>query len=518
MCRMVVIGALALAVGCGGGEEASTAGLDAAPDVAAADVPSQDVSQDVGGPEDVGPVCAPVPAAVTVSARLTVDPATGVLRDTLGREVVLRGINAGGRSKWAPFVPFPVADSIELPAFRDAARAFFGRLPAWGLDTVRLPFSWEALETSPGVFDNTYLARVEAMVDAAWETGLRVVLDFHQDVYASPYCGDGFPVWTIADLSPGAPRRDCPQWFTGYILDDGVKQAFDRVWDEASGMPTKLRGMWKVVATRFATHPGVIGFEIMNEPGWGTAVDIDAWKADVLTPFHAAMAAQLRGIAPKVLVFYDAPGIDALTTLPARNRPAGDGLVFAPHLYDAGLLAGNASTGHEPGPEIVALGAFRDEHKTPVLIGEFGVGGSPTPAGVAWLDGMMGALDEHRLSATLWELSQSGELWNDEDLSVLDAAGKERPVLDVYVRPWLRAVAGTASGFTWDRAAGEAEAKWTSDGGVSEVVVPARLFPDGPVGLVVEGEGACHTFDAARGELRVTAPAGVAVTVRFSAP
>ena len=32
----------------------------------------------------------------------------------------------------------------------------------------------------------------------------------------------------------------------------------------------------------------------------------------------------------------------------------------------------------------------------------------------------------------------------------VDAEGAPRPILKIYVRPWLRAVAGTASSFHWD--------------------------------------------------------------------
>jgi endoglycosylceramidase len=260
----------------------------------------------------------------------------------------------------------------------------------------------------------------------------------------------------------------------------------------------------------------VVGFEIRNEPGWGSASDIDAWRRDVLTPFHERLAKHLQGLAPDVLVFYDATGVDAVVADPQRDRPEGEGLVFAPHLYDFGLLSGGGFGGLQPEPPIENLSKWRDKEKTPVLLGEFGVGGEPSEAGADWLDRLMDAVDADRHSATLWEYSVSSELWNGEDLSVVDAAGKERSVLDAYVRPWLRAVAGTGSTFTWDREAGRATAKWTSDGGVTELVVPARLFPEGPQGLEVKGDSACHTFDPERGELRIVAPDGVEVEVTFT--
>lgn len=499
----------------GGAEGGSDAGPDAGPGAGGGGVDAGDV--DAGAPWGGPTGClADAPAAALGTTRLTVDPTTGRLRDALGRDVVLRGINVGGRSKWAPFLPFEVAPGASLDEVRAQADAFFAPLPGWGLDTVRLTLSWEALEPVQGALDSTYLDRYEALVDAAWGHGLRVIVDFHQDVFASPFCGDGFPVWTIPVADPGPPHHDCPKWFDGYLKGDDVKASFDALWDPASGIEDALAGMWGVVAARFADHPGVVGFEIVNEPGWGTAADIDGWKADVLTPFHSRLAARIHEEAPGALVLYDSTGVDAVVTDQRRVRPSGEGLVFAPHLYDFGLLSGGTPMGLPiPDEAVAAHAAWGAVNGTPILLGEFGVSGDPSDLARQWLDHTMDAIDATRISATLWEYSQGAELWNGEDLSVVDAAGAERPVLDVYVRPWVRALAGSGATFAWDREAGTAAASWTSDGGVTEIVIPARAFPAGPKGLTVEGEGACHAFDAARGELRVAAPAGVAVTVRF---
>ena len=58
-----------------------------------------------------------------------------------------------------------------------------------------------------------------------------------------------------------------------------------------------------------------------------------------------------------------------------------------------------------------------------------------------------------------------------------------------------------------------AKATWTAADGVTELVLPPRLFPTGPKDLQVSEGGA--TWDAARAELRVKAPAGTAVSVSF---
>ena len=470
---------------------------------------------DADEPEHHPTACSPALARVDLpDARLRADDF--VLRDALGRDVVMRGLNTGGRSKFEPFLPFPVNVGDGPEEIRAEADAYFSRLLGWGLDTVRMPFSWEALEPEPGVFDPNYLERYEVMVDSAWDHGLRVIVDFHQDIFASPFCGDGFPPWTVEDLASGPARHDCPTWFMSYFNDPDVQEAFDRFWSNETGIQTRFAEMWTMMARRFAEHPGVVGFEIINEPHPGTTEDEEMWKREVLAPFYEVMAADLQSIAPEVLVFYDGTGTDGPNPDAAYHfRPRGEGLVFAPHYYDGTVLMGVGWTGELPHPHIEALADFGVESGVPVLLGEFGYPDG-VPRGDEWLAHTMDALDEQRLSATLWEYSVSHELWNGENLSVVDGDGQERAVLDVYVRPWLRAVAGTDASFLWDRENGRATATWTATDGVSEIVVPRRLFPEGPTELVTEGEGACQTWDANRGELRVAAPAGTIVTVRIS--
>lgn len=457
-----------------------------------------------------GECVTPIPAVELANARLTTT-AQGRFIDAQGRDVVMRGLNTGGRSKFAPFLPFEVSDPDDLDAVRAAADEYFGRMPAWGLDAARMPFSWEALEPTPGQYDPAYLARYEVMLDAAWAHGVRVIIDFHQDVYASPFCGDGFPPWSIPTLDPPAPTHECPQWFLGYFTNPDVRESYDRFWSDADGLQGQFLAMWLAMVEAVGDHPAVVGFEPINEPGWGTADDLDAFKQEVLQPWFTSFAAELRGAAPDVLVFYDGPGADS-TGVGSHFRPDGEGLVYAPHRYDSTLLFGDAWSGIDPSSALRSAATFGADSGVPVLLGEFGFADGAV-GGNDWLDLVMNVVDERRMSATLWEYSTSPELWNGEDLSVTNPDGSERGILDGYVRPWVRAVAGQGIDVGWDERADVLEASWTATEGVTEVVVPARRFPAGPESIELQGPGACYTWDDARGELRVMAPAGTAVVL-----
>jgi hypothetical protein len=123
----------------------------------------------------------------------------------------------------------------------------------------------------------------------------------------------------------------------------------------------------------------------------------------------------------------------------------------------------------------------------------------------------MNSVDEHRIHTTLWEYSVSEELWNMEDLSVADSNGADREILDVYVRPWLRAVAGTEPTFQWHDVELFASASWVSNGGVTEFAVPSRVTPRGQI--TTENESVCWFHDLEDETIRVWAPEGQRVEV-----
>jgi endoglycosylceramidase len=407
------------------------------------------------------------------------------LADAMNRTIALRGVNAGGRAKFAPYAPFDFDPAT--PGDYDAKlAAYLDRAASWGIDVLRVTYSWQAAEPTSGTPDDAYLARFDALLDGAAARGLWTIVDFHQDVYAEPFCGDGFPAWTLAD--PPAPHHDCPSWSSEYTGDAAVEQAFDAFWSDAGGVQTRYRAAWAALAAREAARAGVIGFEPINEPSPGTA-DAGTWERATLAPFYASMAAALRAIGPQ-LVFLDTTGVEGVLGSTELPDPHADGVVLAPHSYDP-----RAAFGGQPSADVqtrlapwAALGA---QWNVPVVIGEMGIP-VDNPFAALHLRRNLAALDALPLAgAAWWEYSVSADLWNAEHFSIVNPDGSETPLVDELARPYARAVAGTDAASSWDPDARRFAITFapSTDGAPTELAAPSRqAWRIGAVGACVDEE------------------------------
>jgi endoglycosylceramidase len=392
------------------------------------------------------------------------------LADAMNRTIALRGVNAGGRAKTAPYAPFDF-DPATSGDYDAKLAAYLDRAASWGIDAVRVTYSWQAAEPVEGTPDAQYLARFDALLDGAAARGLWTIVDFHQDVYAEPYCGDGFPSWTLTD--PPAPHDDCPNWSVEYTGDTDVMHAFDAFWSDAGGVQTKYRAMWSALAARETGRAGVIGFEPINEPSQGTA-DLATWEQATLAPFYMSMAGELRAIGPQ-LVFVDTTGLEGTLGSTGLPDPHGDGIVLAPHSYDP-----RAAFGGPPSPDVTArlmpwatLGA---QWNVPVVIGEMGIP-VDNPFAALHLRRNLQALDTLPLAgATWWEYSVSAALWNAEHFSIVNPDGSETPLVAELARPYARALAGDTAVEAWDPDARRFTITYrpSADGAPTELAEPTR--------------------------------------------
>ena len=241
----------------------------------------------------------------------------GWLFDDDGRVVLLRGVNFGANSK-VPRVPDGATHRLEglfdagnvsfvgRPCPLDEADEHFARLRRWGLRTLRLVVTWEALEhAGPGRYDDDYLDYLDALVGKAAAHGLSVFLDPHQDVWSRSTGGDGAPAWTLEAVglvpshlhATGAAflhqehGDPLPQmiWPTNY-QKLACATMFSLFWAGARVAPslridgmdaqhflqTHYLGAIDRLVRRLGHHPTVLGVGSMNEPsaGWLGVADL----------------------------------------------------------------------------------------------------------------------------------------------------------------------------------------------------------------------------------------------------
>lgn len=188
-------------------------------------------------------------------------------RDGAGREVLPHGVN------------FVHKDSVELP-WRETDFAF---ARAMGMSTIRLGMVWPYLEPEPGVIREHYVEELRQCLDWAWQHGLTVYLDMHQDCYS--YRLNEYGAEAYADalewqaFADGLPHENPGSvWSDAYLQSPAVKRMFDNFWSnrpaaDGMGLQDHYANAWHAVASRLGDHPALAGYDLMNEPNPGSAAE-----------------------------------------------------------------------------------------------------------------------------------------------------------------------------------------------------------------------------------------------------
>lgn len=335
-------------------------------------------------------------------------------KDASGRVVLLRGVNLAGDSKLPPFATVRSAEDLDP-------------LPGWGLNTLRLLFTWEAFEPRPCEYDDAYLRYVEQVVSWAEARGLYVIIDFHQDGFSRfslDGCGEGFPQWAVHSALPlqvpdNGPR--CDGWGVKLTFDSNNLDTWSAFHRDLEGARTRYLAMVGRVASRMSSHRNVAGYEVMNEP-WGHEAQLHELFEDV--------GAAIRANDPQRILFIPPHALG-----PNAPKVSHANIAHAPHYYDSGAYLSKAWAGGSVSTPLERVREVSSAWGSPMLLGEFGAN-EGTRDEAAYLEAIYRWLDTRFVSATQWNYTPgwtptAKDGFDLEDYSITDDTGAHRPGLFV---------------------------------------------------------------------------------------
>ncbi len=428
------------------------------------------------------------------------------LADGQGRVVLLHGVNL-------------VAKGTQSPAQRGFDEDDAQWLADNDFDVVRLGLVAADVMPTPGVIDTAYLDSFQSTVDTLTDHGLLVLVDLHQDGWGPTLGDDGFPGWMTITHGATDTHTGFPYY---YVTNPAIQAAFDSFWGNEAGpggvdLQDRVGAIFAALATRFAANPGVLGYDLINEP-WPGSTYLDCLQLvdgcptldhDRLDPYYARMDAAIRAEDSDHLVFGE-PWVlfnfgQSQTHI---SRPGGDansGMSF--HLYTL-----------DPAKDPTLLANARDWSTATggaLLDSEFGATQDTTT-----IDRQVDETDAALIPWIWWS-------YDEEIVPDLTAppggANLRTATADALVRPHPVLVAGTPSGLAYDEAAHVMSFTYSTTDpagrrlgadATTVVEVPDRPYPDGWHAVV---EGGTITSAPGVSPLTVVASAGAStVTVVIS--
>lgn len=394
-------------------------------------------------------------------AVVTTQVRDGFLHDAEGRAMIMRGLNLSGSQKIAPYLD-------------DKTAADYARVRAdWGFNAIRFIMTWSAIEPQQGQYDDVYLGKVAERLGWAHDAGLSVILEIHEDIYGEGFGFDGAPKWTC-DASHYAAFTPKDPWFLN-STDPDVIACVDGFFNTPD-LQDQFTAMWVHAATVLADQPAVIGFDVLNEPNWGS-YPIFTFEKDKLAPLYDRVVPAVRAVAPTWVAFLEPSASrngGIATSLSAATYPD---VMYAPHSYDTTAESGG---GFDPSHRQMIIDNIADlayeagQLKAGLWIGEYG-GVAANPGIVDYMTAQYDAAGAVAASTMYWSYDKS------DGYSILDPAGNEKPdLINTLVRPYPERVAGLPISYAWD--AGTFTLVMKGDKGITAptiLSVPDRAYPNG---------------------------------------
>ena len=301
------------------------------------------------------------------------------LIDSRGREVLLRGFHhiALRSNRFRPADPHAAAR--ELFNLRDLELADFRAIAAMGLNSVRLPITWEFAQPDPppAPFNGEYFELLDRALARARRAGVNVILDFAQFGYSRATGGNaGAPAWTVPEACrqlpggrmPGLPPQGTPR----------TNCAFTALWENENRIQDEYVRLWRFIAERYRWTPGIALYDLFNEPQGGFLAPV-MWERDHLHPFYRRLAAAVREVDPQRAVGFQPYILHSAGLPPLYVEPIGvANAVYTAHNYTSGFVGQQLDPSYPAGQTRITREDFRATARearrfgTPFLNGETG--------------------------------------------------------------------------------------------------------------------------------------------------
>jgi hypothetical protein len=337
--------------------------------------------------------------ALPAHAEIVVSPQqrNWVFRDDAGRQITLRGFNVSGSTKLYE------NDLLPFRSTADAAKSAQAMRDLTGANAIRFLISWEGVQPAPDRIDYAYLDRAIAQIRAFTDRGIRVLLDYHQDLYSSHlfnsgswYTGDGAPAWVIdAGDYPKESCGICIMWGQNMQTNTAVRRAAYDFWrNRVLSTPAGQIGVQDAyLAQAKATmaylkqklpqpaFENILGLDPFNEPfdgGLDGKSGVD-WEKTYLMPFYQRVRTTMdqagwtaKPTFAEPLVFWNTGFFEqgGMTTV----GQLGPRMVFNTHYYDGARMTLDPSAASD-GTYDSAMNEIRQRATdlgTATIVSEFG--------------------------------------------------------------------------------------------------------------------------------------------------
>ena len=181
-----------------------------------------------------------------------------VIRDSLGRQRIFKGINICIKSKKQIS-----ARKLEKEICN---QKYIDSLKTQGFNLIRLGITWDLIEPNENEYSTAYINVFKSFVSLCRDNDICIMLDMHQDLFSLYLChhGDGAPKWAVTDYKHGV--KPLAVWSEGYFYMDHVQQAFYDFWMNKNSVQDKFAKMWQFYVKQFDGFDNIIGYDYLNEP------------------------------------------------------------------------------------------------------------------------------------------------------------------------------------------------------------------------------------------------------------